>query len=501
MQIIKEINDWIFGEEDTPQLFLLHGAAGTGKSAISHTIGRQMEEQNCLGAFFCFNRSLVEHRTPGQALKTIAFYLGLCNTNFLQSLLKILESKPQILSSTIEDFWDNLIEKPANMAHGLTQSLPVVIIFDALDESALAQGHREKLLSILINQVSSLPWNYRVLVTSRTEDYILDLLTDFESKIRSKAMEDLQGTGDDIQAYVHHKMRKSIQKKDLTESQCAEIGRNAEGYFQWAYTVCEALCGKLRPGVNIRHEFKRFIALAPNAHDLQPLDKLYKAILESIFRPDDKDAMEGYKTVMSQALSAYEPLSQESLAVLQLAYFQHINGNEEEPTEDTVIPALGALLVGVHQKNVPVYPVHTSVRDFLLDKKRSREYYINLEQGNQINAIGSLKLMTEELHFNMCNLKSSHVLNLEVTNLSEIIRANISLVLQYACSFWSAHLASTRPNENYISLLSKFFNDFLLFWLEVLSLLNKYNVISEAMDNVISWISSTKVCYSEYARV
>ncbi|KAJ3817576.1 hypothetical protein F5880DRAFT_1618148 [Lentinula raphanica] len=52
--VIEEISQWIesHGLHES-QTFILCGEAGTGKSTISHTIGRNFE--HILGAFFSFN--------------------------------------------------------------------------------------------------------------------------------------------------------------------------------------------------------------------------------------------------------------------------------------------------------------------------------------------------------------------------------------------------------------------------------------------------------------
>ncbi|KAE9382484.1 WD40 repeat-like protein, partial [Gymnopus androsaceus JB14] len=130
---------------------------------------------------------------------------------------------------------------------------------------------------------------------------------------------------------------------------------------------------------------------------------------------------------------------------------------------------------------MPIRPVHTSVHDFLVDEKRSGKYAVKLQEGHQMLAI-TLQLMITDLHFNMCNLERSYLLNSQVGNLSERITQNISPNLSYACHFWGSHIICTQTKQSYAMLeplLQKFITKVLLFWMEVLSILGKVDVISE----------------------
>ncbi|KAE9400104.1 hypothetical protein BT96DRAFT_975499 [Gymnopus androsaceus JB14] len=74
IQIIEKITQWAMNrKDDTPQAFILYGAAGTGKSAISHTIGKKFKKMNCLGGFFCFNCTFHAERTATRAIQSIAY--------------------------------------------------------------------------------------------------------------------------------------------------------------------------------------------------------------------------------------------------------------------------------------------------------------------------------------------------------------------------------------------------------------------------------------------
>ncbi|KIK71633.1 hypothetical protein GYMLUDRAFT_106288, partial [Collybiopsis luxurians FD-317 M1] len=114
--------------------FLLCGPAGTGKSAISHAIGKRFKEMDKvhLGAFFAFDRTFAAERTPIRALQTIAYDLGKNIPDFGEALIKVLQDDPDILRDpSLEEQWKKLIITPAK---NVNDSRNIVILMDALDE-------------------------------------------------------------------------------------------------------------------------------------------------------------------------------------------------------------------------------------------------------------------------------------------------------------------------------------------------------------------------------
>ncbi|KAJ3974958.1 hypothetical protein EV361DRAFT_781672, partial [Lentinula raphanica] len=408
--VIEEISQWIesHGLHES-QTFILCGEAGTGKSTISHTIGRNFE--HILGAFFSFNRQFLAQSTPASALRTIAYQLGIKFPEFGTSLIEVIKQKPFILegTATVEDLWDTLVVTPAMETDNLT--FPILIMFDALDECDGKEGPRGRLLSILIN---TLPQNFCIFITSRPENSIMEDLNVKQASssiqtLKMKYMEDIEGTRDDVLKYVCSRMIKT-QGPSLKEYQCRILADKAAGFFQWAAIVCTSLLNQGKGGVSVSQRFEKFISLSVemNVHTLTTLDELYEHILNDVFDAYDPEAMAAYRTVMSQVLAAFEPLTQNILHCFQTSGDMDII--------DSVLSHLGSLLTGV-SKTGHIKPVHASILEFLIDKKRSKQFWIDLDQGHQMLAEGAFHIMFKELHFNMANLETSYVLNSDVLNL------------------------------------------------------------------------------------
>jgi hypothetical protein len=238
------------------------------------------------------------------------------------------------------------------------------------------------------------------------------------------------------------------------------------------------------------------MSLAPSFNEgLQPLDKLYKSILQRNFNAKNKKVMQKYRMVMSQILVASQPLSQSSLKKLQSVYHSQDTGEVKTlESVELVIPYLGALLTGVDNMDIPVRPIHTSVRDFLLDETRSGEYAINASEGHNIMGIATIQLMTKKLHFNMCSLPSSYLHNSEVNDLGDRILQGLSKELCYACCFWDTHLLEIKPSQTVLNLVKRFLYYYSLYWMEVLSVLGKIDAITRVLKNVKQWAQLPMVC-------
>ncbi|KAF5353773.1 hypothetical protein D9757_013860 [Collybiopsis confluens] len=492
VNIIREISQWILkvDERNPAQICILYGAAGTGKSAICHTIGKRVMDSGELGAFFCFDRNFLAERTPVRALHTIAYDLGQKSPEFGAALLNIIEKEQYLCnSSDVEELWKKLIAKPAGM---VDQTRPLIIVIDALDEMG-KEGSREmeeKFLSLFLNEGSNLPNNIHILVTSRPESTINEYINLYGLGVWTQDMSDLGKTEEDIKTYVSRRM-----KFKLDARKCDILAQKAGGYFQWAYTACEALLER-KPEIKFESQFKQILSLSCGQNgNLFPLDTLYRSILESIFNFQNVSIMAEYRTIMSLIFAAYQPLSRKSVVELQSAYKRHKQYDKDEDEDDNdeaVLQYLGSLFSGVDNMSTPVQPVHISVRDFLLDEGRSKEYFIDPMEGKRLMAMGTIKVMTEQLHFNMCKLESSHVYNSEVKDLKEKIEENISPVLEYACCWWGNHVYDADFELDSLYVIEHFFNEFSLYWIEVLSLLDLVGLIPKIINKITEWANQEK---------
>ncbi|KAF5365164.1 hypothetical protein D9757_011763 [Collybiopsis confluens] len=136
--------------------------------------------------------------------------------------------------------------------------------------------------------------------------------------------------------------------------------------------------------------------------------------------------------------------------------------------------------------------MHTSIRDFLLDENRSNIFYVDLKDGQMIMATGTLKLMSKELHFNMCNLESSYLFNHQMMNVKDMEAFENKEELMYACLFWSYHLDAVEYGSKVLNSVKEFMLRAVIFWMEVLGIWSKVNAVSKSMYNTLQWLRRSR---------
>ncbi|KAF9457442.1 hypothetical protein BDZ94DRAFT_1314195 [Collybia nuda] len=164
--IIDEIGAWAWNSSSGKQILWLKGLAGTGKSSVAHTIGKQFDEQHRLGSFFCFDISSKPPRAPEHLFPTIAVNLAGFDNYWNTALWNVIKNDPSLCTTdSVQRQFGEFFLKPAD---SLRVVGPILIIIDALDEYGDASSCKI-LLEMLATRMSTLPGNFKLLVTSRPE--------------------------------------------------------------------------------------------------------------------------------------------------------------------------------------------------------------------------------------------------------------------------------------------------------------------------------------------
>ncbi|KAG6325930.1 hypothetical protein ID866_13159, partial [Astraeus odoratus] len=149
---------------------------------------------------------------------------------------------------------------------------------------------------------------------------------------------------------------------------------------------------------------------------------------------------------------------------------------------------MGALLSGVADRSTPVRPLHTSFYDFLMDLSRSRHFTVEAKEIDMDLGYASLCVMKEGLHFNMCKLENSYLMNSQIEDLDMRIQRYISPHLAYACKFWADHVEGVKFNYGLGREVEEFCKEKILFWMEVLSLLQRMNSAPRMLAGIAKWM-------------
>ena len=474
-EIIEEIIQWINNSNGdvASRIFFLAGVAGSGKSAIAHTVAQQFAQLGRLGSSYCFDRADLANRNPRNLFSTIALNIADLDRQWKMSLCNVVKGNRSLRTTlAVTEQFKNFILEPAK---ALTAVGPIVIIIDALDESG-SKSSRKALLDIFAKKIADLPSNFRFLITARPEDDIVDALGD-HPHVFCKRMDTIDKASNeaDITVYIESELSdiRSLELEWPNRQWCRMLIESAGGLFQWAATACRAV-KEVRGGLRPTERLSRFVT-SP-----QGLDGLYTEVLGQAFDAHNPVAMSRFKQVMGRILATREPLSISSHSELRA---------DDEPADlvELIVQLLGSLMSGVNQLHVPVQALHTSFVDFLTDEDRSKSYYVDPSQHNRNLTLSSLRVMKFGLHFNICNLETSHLRNAEVADLAIRVEAAILPHLSYGCRFWADHLLTTGYDTTILDAVHNFLHDHFLYWLEVLSLIQKIDIALGMLESILEW--------------
>jgi len=493
VEILAEIEEWACSPDpNTQPVFWLNGAAGTGKSAIAHTLAVRFNQYNALGSFLCFDRNYLAERRHEKVFSTMAHDLASQHPGVKQRLAAMIRERNWLKRTTdIIQQWERLLVGPSAQ---LPTNRPILLIIDALDESGDAQS-RNHLLSILAHHARHLPSNVRILITSRVLDDISQALRS-SPHIRSKVIDDIPKSSidHDIEAYISARLNQ-ISNFSASANKLHFLVHCSEGLFQWAFVACEFIQGNGR----LSSPDERFLKLwysstRTTTPSLTKLDALYDTILQEICADNDQDDMQAFQSVMGQILALFEPLSLDALIAIQ-KHFPSGHANRIR----SVLKHMGPVLSGVTNDSISIKPLHSSFRDYLTDPSRSKGFYVDASLHRNDLAFAMLQIMKSELHFNICNLKSSYQLNSDIPDLAQRIKYFISSLLSYSCQYWAHHIqqaTATFFHSTIAALVRKFLNQQFLFWIEALSLLKSIQIAAHSVSLIIKMVT---VCFIHFS--
>jgi hypothetical protein len=470
--IIDEIFHWVNDSSSTSAgVFWLNGVAGSGKSAIAHTVARMCDEQKRLGSCFCFDVSNQADRQPHHLFSTITRGLADLDPQWKSSLYNCIKDSAALRSSpSVKQQFETFLLKPAA---SLKFVGPVVIVIDALDECG-GPDSRRIILQILAKEIPKLPGNFRIILTSRLEADIVNVLQT-NSHIVSKHMEtiDKASTSYDMAIFFQSSLVGIQIDADDWKNRLVD---KAEGLFQWASTACRFIT---KPGSDPLEQFQVLMSTKSNN-----LDYLYLDILKNIFPGEKTVQHDRFKAILGTILTVRKPLS--VAALCKLCW------DSEAKHVRQILQPLGSLLSGTGENDTVIQLLHTSFRDFLTSETRSNHFYISPDGQNKKLVLSCLQVMSR-LCFNICQLPTSYLANEDVIDLQSRIKENIPAGLSYACIFMVDHLQAVEFDDIIFAGIDEFMRKRFLYWLEVLSLVKEISVCFNALSIMENWC---KVCMS-----
>jgi hypothetical protein len=366
---------WVNESEGKDDFIMwLFGPAGAGKSAIAKKIAELAAEKKLLIGTFFFSRTSSTRNTQDKLIPSLAYQLAQSVPSTRAHIEDAIERDPAIFHKNLQTQIDTLLVEPFRSAQ--TQIVPSqkLIIIDGLDECNNSQAQ----VAILDAISRSFPEHnlpIRFLIASRPE---IELNTSFnnnplKSIHRRLALDDTYHPDDDIRLFfsdhfeqirLTHPLRSSIPTPWPTEHSLKSLVQKSSGQFIFAATVVKFVQSKLhRPVVRL----SIILGISPSAtNPFTELDALYNQILSSV----------GDITLTLRVLSLYTAAP--SLASwLDIGYLSETFLELEEG--DIALALINLSSIISYDKSYDGVKIHhASLVDFLSDKRRSNEFYIDM---------------------------------------------------------------------------------------------------------------------------
>ena len=151
--------------------------------------------------FFFFDRDIPE-RNASTLIRTLAYQLALFDVSIGAEMSRITESIPRITEMPLDFQFTNLLSAQALKLVEWSGG-PVVVVIDALDECG-NETERKVLMQALSKGFSNLPSFMRVIVVSRPETDIEDMLSSHEAVHPYSLDIDSAATQEDISEFLRH---------------------------------------------------------------------------------------------------------------------------------------------------------------------------------------------------------------------------------------------------------------------------------------------------------
>lgn len=484
VDILQEVFASLVDPNPSHKAIWLRGLAGSGKGTILNTIAQYSSNVRRCGAFLFWDRTDPINGDPRRVIRTLAYQLAQFNPAFAHELASRIKPSPQIMKSSLDDQFRSLLQGPLSTIAASHDSGPIIIILDALDECGIPET-RKKLLEVLSNQLVKLPRMFRLLIASRDEPDIRVALSR-TGVVMCDARIDDKSTLSDISQFFQQRLSSdapAFEARELPYDWPGDPVRRrlvtlSGGLFIWASTTIRFIESGF-PEQRLQKVLNS--SALRQSHD--KLDDLYRLALTHPFDSYHADELEAVHSILGAIVVAREQLSDHQLSgLLDLKL-----GMVQE-----VLSRLQPLLQGGHGK--PIQVLHTSFTDFLCDPEpcqcvlwriRPPAHHCNL-------AVGCLRIMRQDLRFNICGIETSCRQHLEIEGIQERINKIITpLLLMYASQYWADHLELGSPAELSPHRLTDEVTDFMtqrfLFWVEVFSLKNQMSTIPAILQKATGW--------------
>ncbi|RFU31129.1 hypothetical protein B7463_g5199, partial [Scytalidium lignicola] len=484
VDLLQDIYNWADGKDaqDVQGIFWLNGLAGTGKSTIARTVARRFFDQKRLGASFLFSKGGGDVSNASKFFTSLAVQLASTVPSLQSHIRDAVREQSNIASLSLLDQWSHLIFSPLSKLKNSSKSSYIIVV-DALDECE-DDNNIQIILQLLAKAPSLATVRLQVFLTSRPNVLIRHGIHCIpRAEHQDFILHNIQSTvvNHDIFIFLEYNLGAIRQECALGadwpgKAVLSQLVLYTCGLFIWAATACRFIReGKrfARRRLDIILKGSSSTATAPEKH----LNEIYLAVLKhsisSEYSDEEKEeACDMLKHTLGSIVVLLSPLSPSSLSTLL-----HL------PKEDVdwTLKDLYAIL------DVPEDPTHhlrlhhPSFRDFLLNKDRCGDFWVDETVAHQTLAAGCIQLMSQTFEKDICKMHAPGSQPNQIE--SSWIEKCLPPEIQYACLYWVQHLRKSSSQVQNSEEAYRFLQAHILHWLEALGWMGK---MSEGIQAILS---------------
>jgi hypothetical protein len=502
VQLLDSIRQWM-SDPTGKQVYWLTGVAGTGKTTVAQSVAEIAKKLDILGATFLFSHASEDRRDYRRVIPTLAYQLAR-DPRLRPGVVAAVNADNAIAMTSTSIQAQHLL---FDVLGRLSSSPPscLLIVLDALDEcnQDAQKMHGGDLVPILVAGLKTVPF-VKVFLTSRPEPSIEAMFVDgdLHSQSRTLALHrniEEKTIQSDINHYLHTELNK-LQKRvpnnpDFpSEADIRTLVERANTLFIYARTTVEYISD---PKGQPDRRLAALIEAKPERTKGQfgRLDDLYSQILRNAHYASNRaeEVNADLRAVLVTLVLVQQQLPAGEIAV--------IAGVDDDQCREH-LRHISALLDYQHETEEPVRLMHLSVRDFLSDSRRCFElsgYAVDFESDHLRIVEHCIEEMNRYLRYNICHIRDSSLLNVEIVDLKGRLTQYISGPLRYACRFWVTHwleyIRTAGSRCKVPSALELFCSQHLLHWIEVLSLIGDLHSLQRAMSDLVSAMNVRSFLY------
>jgi hypothetical protein len=388
--------EWIDSPEGQARFLWIFGPAGSGKSAIAQTIAELCAKLSKLAASFFFSRNAAARSNELMLITTLVYQLTNAIPEMAMLVRQKIERDPIILDLSLEAQIEALLIRPLNEVvrsarrEGTEENLyscrAHLIVLDGLDECG--DGNTQKyILEVLSQAVAQISFPLIFLVTSRPEQAIRNAFNKVSIRGLTERLplDDRYEANADIKILIEskceeiketHPARASLPSPWPSDHEIEQLVTKSSGQFIYTSTVLKFLASpKHRPQDRLNIIFG--MSPAENDAPFAELDALYLQIFSTVI---DIDKLRDILSVI--LLVAHVPKTQAAIEEFLL----YSSG-----TVDILFSDLSSIIAlpwregYLGQSQIQI--LHASLTDFLYDRSRSLDMFIDLEAAHAFIAI------------------------------------------------------------------------------------------------------------------